>query len=437
MAEATAPRRSPWQCRDFRRIVCGETLSQIGNGFTLLGLPLLVLQLSHSAAWLGVTGIAFAVPAVAGGVLGTALADRFSRRRLLLVSSAGQMMVTAALPASLLLSAHMAAAMALVLVCAVLLGALATSFQVTFNAAMPRLVPPSELPRANAIVLGAGNAALLLGPALAGLVLAVAGVAWVFEADAATYIASIIGVLGVKGALSGRGVAQPFLAGARGGVRYVWRETRLRALVVLGFLAYTGTGSFLALLVYRTSHELHAGATVVGVVVTVASAGGVAGSVVATRVFGRDGAGVLRVSSGGRAIVASVVGVGLTLLAMGVATAPLACAALGAGAEASIAIAGVGALTVTQRLVPDALLGRVMSVAYTLSWAGVLLSQLLLGVLTTLNGAVTTFLVFGSELVLAGGVMSMSPLASRRRARDEALAEPEPILAPGGSVVPR
>lgn len=430
---ATPPRHSPWRRPDFRLIVCGETLSQVGNGFTLIGLPLLVLQLTHSAAWLGATGIAFAVPAVAGGVIGTALADRFSRRSLLLASSGGQMVVTAAIPSSLLLSAHVLAAMTVVLVCAMLLGTLATSFQVTFNATMPRLVAATELPDANAIVMGAGNAALLLGPALAGLVLAVAGITWVFEADAATYVASIVGVLAIRGVLSGRGVAQPFFAGARDGVRYVWRERKLRALVVLGFFAFVGNGSFIALLAYRMSHELHSGSPLVGVVVSVASAGGVVGSVLATRVFGR--ARAPRVSSEGRAIVASVVGVGIAMVAMGAAAAALAFAALGASAEALSAIADVGALTLTQRLVPDALLGRVMSVAYTLSWTGVLLSQSLMGILTTLTGATTTFLVFGSELVVGGGLMALSPLASR--ARDAALAQPETVVAPGGGVVPR
>ena len=407
------PMRSPWHRREFRLFVSGETLSQLGSGFTLIGLPLLVLQLSHSATWLGAAGIAYAAPAVAGGVLGAAFADRFSRRSVLLVSSGGQMVVTAVLPTSLLLSAHAAAAMTVVLVCAVLLGALATSFQVAFNAAMPRLVSEGELPRANAIVVGAANASLLIGPALGGLVLATAGITWVFEADAATYLASILGVLCVKAALSGRGPVQPLLAGARDGVRFVWRETRLRALVVLGFLAFVGNGSFIALLVYRTSHELHAGATVVGLVVSVASAGGLAGSFLAMRVFGR--ASTQRVSSEGRAIVASVIGVGITMIAMAAAAATLAYAALGAGVEALTAVADVGALTIAQRLVPDALLGRVISVAYTLAWAGVLLSQTLMGAITALHGAGTTFLVFGVELVAVGAVVALSPLASRAK----------------------
>lgn len=406
-------KRSPWRRRDFRLFVSGEALSQLGSGFTLVGLPLLVLQLTHSAVWLGAAGIAYAAPSVAGGVLGTALADRFSRRSVLLVSSGGQMAVTAVLPTSLLLSAHAGAAMIVVLVCAVLLGALATSFQVAFNAAMPRLVPEEELPRANAIVVGAANASLLLGPALGGLILATVGITWVFEADAATYLASILGVLGVKGALSGRGAAQPLLSSASDGVRFVWREPRLRALVVLGFLAFIGNGSFIALLVYRTSHELRGGATAVGLVVSVAAAGGLGGSIVATRVFGR--AAVQRVSFEGRVIVASVIGVGVAMIAMAAAAASLAYAALGAGAEALTAVADVGALTIAQRLVPDAILGRVMSVAYTLAWAGVLVSQSLMGALTALHGAGTTFVVFGVELVAVGAVVAVSPLASRAK----------------------
>lgn len=421
--------QSPLRRRDFRWIICGEALSQLGSGFTLIGLPLLVLQLSHSAAWLGVAGIAYAAPSVAGGILGTSLADRFSRRSMLLAANCGQMGVTAALPSSLLLSAHGPAAMTVVLVCAVLLGASATVFQVAFNAAIPRLVPEDELPRANAIVVGVSNASLLLGPALAGLVLAGAGITWVLETDAATYLASIVGVLGVRTALSGRGAAQPFLAGARDGVRFVWHESRLRTLVVLGFLAFVGNGSFVALLVYRLSHELRDGATAVGLVVSVASGGGILGSIVALRASSR--AGTHRVSSQGRTIVASVAGVGVAMIAMAAVAATLTYAALGAGVEALTAIADVSALTVAQRLVPDALMGRVMSVAYTLSWAGVLLSQLVMGALTTLHGATTTFLVFGAELVVVGSLVAVSPLVSR--ARDATVSKPEAVLAPGNA----
>ena len=422
--------QSPWRHRDFRLVVSGETLSQLGSGFTLIALPLLVLQLSHSAAWLGVAGIAYAAPSAAGGVLGTALADRFSRRSLLVASSGGQMVVTAVLPSSLLLSTHEAAAMSVVLVCAVLLGAFATTFQVAFNAAMPRLVAEDELPRANAIVIGIAHASLMLGPALAGLVLATAGITWVFETDAATYLASILGVVGAKSALSGRGAVQPFLSGAREGVRFVWRETRLRTLVVLGFLAFVGDGSFIALLVYRMSHELQVGPTVVGLVVGVTSAGGIIGSVLALRIFSH--ARARQISYEGRAIVASVVGVGICMIAMSAAGASLAYGALGAGLAALTAIADVGALTIAQRLVPDPILGRVMSVAYTLSWAGVLVSQSLMGALSALHGARTTFLVFGGELVAVGAVVAMSPLASR--AKDITAAQTEALLSPSDTL---
>jgi MFS family permease len=390
------------QRHDFILLCVGQAINALGDGFSVLGVPLLVLKLTGSPAWLSATSIAYALAAVTGGLLSGVVVDAMGRRRLLVGAQAGQLVFVAIMPGSLWLASDLPAAMALVMVCAVLLGLSGTLFQVGFSTVIPELVPPTELAAANSRVGGLQNVGLLVGPALAGLVAQVSNLTWVFEVDAVTYLASIGSVLWLRDPLPA-GERRPqsrLLSGTREAAWAIWRVRRLRSVTAVGFLGYLGTGSFLALLVYRLSSELHAARTTVGLAIAAASAGGIAGSVAAAG-LARRARRTQSTLRDGWSVMAGCGCCGLAYLAMAISGVPPAYEALGFAAQTFLGMTVIGVLSLTQRLAPSPVLGGVMGITQSLRWSGILMSSVLMGFLTPLWGAAATFDIFGAVLLVA------------------------------------
>ncbi len=169
--------------RDLRRLVVGELVSVLGTQLTTVAVPFQVYQLTHSSLDVGLVSLAQLVPLIAGSLLGGSLVDAFDRRRLLMIAQ----VLMAACSAGLAVNADLGPALWPLFV----LPALAAGFSGVDDAGrgaiVPNIVGRAEVSNANAIFQSLFQLGLVVGPAVAGLLLAGAGVRFVYWVDVASF----------------------------------------------------------------------------------------------------------------------------------------------------------------------------------------------------------------------------------------------------------
>lgn len=235
-----ATRRLPAVLREqpeFRLLFLGQSLSGIGDRITFVALPFAVLATGAGATEVGLVAGATTLPFFAFSLVAGVIADRANRRTLMLGSDvvravcqmvAGLLLVTGAAHWG-----HLA-------VIGLVYGTADAFFQPAIYGLMPEIVPPGQLQQANALQGMVNSSAMVLGPALAGLLVVALGAGGALLVDAATFLASIACLLRLRRGVVDRAARlddaeRNLLAGLRDG----WREVRTRSwvLAMLGGLA--------------------------------------------------------------------------------------------------------------------------------------------------------------------------------------------------------
>jgi len=353
----------------FLRLLIADTTSMVGDWFAYVGIGVIAVS-AHSKLALVVVLVAHTLPRVLLAPLAGALADRMDRRTLLVIGNLARGAAALAMVA-----AALAGAAWVVQACHLVRMALGAFTDAAVRAALPRLVEPARLGRANAILGVAWSATFLVGVAAGGAVTAIAGPAVAFAVDAASFAIAAIGFA----TLPRLGVAA---RGAR--LAVAWPRVRRAALAKVPVAIATGAA-------WIATSELAGGGAVRGGIAialgAIHAARGI-GGVLVPLVWPRR----WRTSAAGLHASTALALAGVACVAF--ATTPIAvvCAAALWGA-------GVGAnwLTATTRLqviAPDAVLGR--AVAYDLIAQAI--AQCLGGVLAAMLGAGA--LVAGSGVVL-------------------------------------
>ena len=203
---------------EFRRFWFGALVSNSGSWMQNVSVPFVLYQLTESAAWVGFASFAQFLPAVIFGPLGGSLADRFSRRTVLLVAQSAMAVVSIAMWA--LWASGAAEAWSITALVAVL-GAVAGISIGSWQAFVSELVPRRLL--LNAVTLNSAqfNGARAFGPALGGVVLATLGPSGAFALNALSYLA----VLGALASIRSRPAAIQDGAAERSSVLGETRET--------------------------------------------------------------------------------------------------------------------------------------------------------------------------------------------------------------------
>jgi MFS family permease len=178
--------------RDFRLLWIGELVSTTGRQITVVALPFQVFLLTRSSLAVGLIGLVQVVPLVVFSIAGGAIADRMDRRTLLIVTELGM-----AATSALLLLGVLAGHPPLWYLYAVtgLQAGISGVNSPARSAAVPNIVPREQLPAALALVQVLFNTTMIVGPALAGVILAHFGLAWAYGADIISFAASIVAVL--------------------------------------------------------------------------------------------------------------------------------------------------------------------------------------------------------------------------------------------------
>lgn len=221
--------------RDFRLLWLGQVVSQLGDWFNTIALFTLVSELSGSGRAIGLVFVARFLPGVVLGPLSGVVADRFSRRAVMIWSD----LLRAAVVLGFLL-VRRPEHLWIVYTLTVMQLALSTFFEPARSAAIPSVVSTRELIAANAISSVTWSAMLTLGAAAGGEVTTWFGARAAFVLDSLTYLLSALLIAGVRlpprpararGPLTvGRALG---LADTLEGLRYVWRRPRVLALMLV------------------------------------------------------------------------------------------------------------------------------------------------------------------------------------------------------------
>jgi len=172
---------------DLGRLWLGEVVSQAGDSVFQIALLWLALELTGSSAAAGLAAMAGTLPMLLVGLLAGALADRFDRRRLMLVADLGRTALVLALP--LLHAAGQLNFTGLVAV-TFAMAVFTAHFNPARDSLVPALVADSELRAANSWIQSGWQLALLLGPGLAGLLIPLTGEIQLFTVDGASFLVS-------------------------------------------------------------------------------------------------------------------------------------------------------------------------------------------------------------------------------------------------------
>jgi MFS family permease len=276
--------RSPLRQRPIVALVSADVVSALGSRMTFLALPWFVLQTTGSATKMGLVLAAELVPVAILGIPSGAVIARYGARRTMIASDIVRAPLLASIP---LLHELGLLSFPLLLVLVACVGVFLAPYFASQRLILPELVGDDEhlVAQANAIVEGANRTTALLGPAVAGLLIATFSAPVVLYVDAATFVcAFVLLALFVP--------ARPPLPqsddgrGVLAGIRFLLRDPLLRVLGLTALVA-NGLGQILAAGLTVLAYEEYSSSKVAGLFFASFGLGAVLGSVVAVRIVGR------------------------------------------------------------------------------------------------------------------------------------------------------
>lgn len=371
--------------RNYRLFFCGQTLSIIGNWVQQIAMAWLVYRMTESAWLLGVTGFAGQIAILLLAPFGGLWADRFDRYRLLLLTqalSALPPVVLAILGYSGLLAVWHVVAMALL---AGIINAIDTPIRLTFTTEM---VSREDLPSAIAMNALMQNAGRMIGPTVAGGLLAVSTEAFCFVVNALSkaFIVGTVLMIHVAPRAVSQAAASP-LQQLREGVRYAWNLIPVRWLLPMVATVSFMVTPYQTLMPIFAAEVFEGGAGLLGFLMGAAGCGGVIGMLaLASR---RDVRGLTRWIT--FASFASGISVAVFALSPWLPLSLAAIAVTGFG----IVVNGMSVSTMIQTIVDDRMRGRVMGL-FSVCFLGMYpLGSLAGGALATHIGAPATMAIGG------------------------------------------
>jgi MFS family permease len=416
------PRKSsPWRAlahRNYLLFFTGHSFSLCGTWMQSMALAWLVYRLSDSPLMLGLVEFIARGPILAFSIIGGLLADRWPRQRLMIIAQAAFLLQAMAL-AALTLSGVITIGWILVL--ALILGVISALEIPVRQSFVADLVPRADIPSAIGLNSSLFNAARVVGPSLAGLIVTTTGEGVCFLINAVTFVMILACLFAMRmnpTPLRERGNAWEQL---REGVHYAWETPHVRAVLAVTTVLSIAAMPYGTLLPVFARDILHSGPNGLGLLMAASGAGALTA---ALRHAGRGS-----IKGLGRSIARSVALFGAGLLAFAGSTmfwvSALAMLAIGFGMVSSLA--GINILL--QSLVPDALRGRVVSLFTTLSLGLTIFGSLLAGVGATYLPAPTIIVTGGIVTLLTAWLFWNALPAIRRSLREHHLAHSDEITA--------
>ena len=385
--------------RDFRLLFVGQAASFFGSMVTYVALPFQTYQLTHSTLAVGLLSLAEFVPLMIMAFVGGALSDAFDRRRMVQIAELGSGLGVGVLLVNALLPNPQTWVLFAV---APVLAALYGIFRPSLDAMVPRLVTKDELPAAAALEGFRGTLGEIAGPALAGIIIATAGLPVAYGIDAATYGISLVALWLMRGIPPPPDAPPVSLQSIKEGVHYAFSRRDLLGTYAVDMIAMF-FGMPMAL--FPAIAAEFGGAGVLGLLYTAPAVG----SLLATVASGW----VSRVHRHGLAIIVAATVWGLGIIVFGLAAdlwLALVSLVVAGGADM---VSGIFRMTMWNQTIPDRLRGRLAGIEQVSYTSGPLLGNVEAGVVAALT-SVRTSVVSGGVLCVVGVLLAAVALPAFR-----------------------
>jgi MFS family permease len=376
----------------FRALWIAVLVSNIGGYMQIVGAQWLLVNQAHAAILVALVTTADMHPDTLFGLVGGVLADIFDRRRLLIVVQLGMAAVAVALA---VLTFAGAIPPALLLIFTVVLGFSSVLSNPAYQSLVPELAPDHEQRAAAELGTISLNLARVVGPALAGLLIARQGVAFVFALDALTYVLFALVVAGwrPKARLTPE-LPEHFVSALRAGGRYVLNSRVVRRILLHTVVFVLPASVLWALLPLVATQRLALGAAGYGLLLGAVGIGAVVGALILSRLHRHFSDYAIVVASG------AVYALALALLIVVPSTVAAVLLLLPAGAGWMVAISvGNSRLEV---VLPAWIRARGLSVFQMFLFGAQAIGAVLWGAIGDVLGVVPAFLI--AALVLLVGV---------------------------------
>ncbi|MEQ1896082.1 MAG: MFS transporter [Vicinamibacterales bacterium] len=377
--------------RDFRLLYTGQFVSMFGSAISYVVLPVQMYQLTRSPFAVGMLGVAEFVPLLALAFLGGALADYVDRRKLIVWSELGLAVCTAVLAANAWLPEPHAWVL---FATAALMAALGAIHRPALEALTPRLLPPEQMPAVAALNMVRYSFNHIIGPGIAGAVVATAGAGPAFLLDGATFVVAAVTMLLIRTIPPPTQVDRPSLKAIAESWRYARNRQELIGTYVLDIIAMF-FGMPMAL--FPAIAEQFPGASVGWFYSMLA-----VGPLVVSLTSGWTG----RVRRHGLAITLAVVVWGVAIVGFGLSRnlwLALLCLAIAGAADN---ISALFRMTIWNQTIPDRLRGRMASIEMLSYLTGPYLGNAEAGLVAAAFG-LRTSVVSGGVLCVAGAAVAV------------------------------
>lgn len=387
--------------RDYRLFWTGAVLSAVGSQLTTVAMAWQIFVLTDSPFQVGLLGLGRAIPQITLSLFGGLLADAVDRRRLLIAIQVAQCLASTSLAA---LTVAGLASPPLLFAAAVAFSFGSALETPSRQAIVPNLVPAADLSSAIALNNAQLSAATIVGPSLAGILLAFSGPVACYALDAVSWFAMVAALLAIRRPLQIATRGRVSLEALRAGLRFVRHQEVVLSFMVLDFGA-TFFGSTNALLPVYARDILHAGPIALGLLYAAPSIGALAtASVMST---------TTRLRAAGKWVLLGVAIYGVCIIGFAVSRSLLVSIVMLAGTGVGNMISSVLRGTSNQLLTPDELRGRVAAVNGVFVVGGPQLGQFESGVVASLLGPELSALTGGLGALVLVSAIALKPAVRR------------------------
>jgi MFS family permease len=377
--------------RDYRALVSGQLVSSLGVQLTAVAVPFQVYAMTRSSLDVGLVSLAQLIPLVIGSLWGGTLVDAMDRRKLLMIEE----IIAAIMTAGLALNADLLHSLWPLFVFPAATAALGGIDSSARNAMIPNLVGLQLIPASNALFQSLFQMGSIAGPAVAGLLLAGAGVKVVFWLNVATFLASIVAVWVMSPQPPQGATTRPGLRSIIDGFRFVRTSQPVQGAYLIDVNAMV-FGLPRALFPALAATTFGGGATTVGLLYAAPGAGALIGAITT--------GWVTRIRQQGLAVIIAVLVWGAAITAFGLVPWLWVALPLLAIAGWADMISAVFRNTIIQFSGPDEMRGRLMGVQVAVVTGGPRLGDLEAGAVANAFGD-TASIVSGGLACIIGALL--------------------------------
>jgi MFS family permease len=384
--------------RDFWKFLTGQTISVLGSAFSGFALPLLIFQLTHSPLSLAIATATFALPHLLFGLFIGAWVDRVDRKRLMIAVDILMALALAIIP--ILALVHQLNVLWIYAV-QFTVSSLGLVFEQAEFTAIPSLVGDIDLVTANGRINASYQASEVAGPTIAGAIATVVSIPALLVIDSVSYLVSATMLARIKVGFN-RSTREAkrstrILADIGEGLRYVWSHPVLRNISLMMMLFNLVNSTFYAQSVYYAKERLHTSNFELGLFFAAGSVGAILFSLLAGRLRRRFSFSTVVIGCLALSGVFTVIFAFIPWLWLALPFLLLR--------EGVLSLLNINTFSLRQAIVPDHMLGRVLSVAGVLAFSAMPLGSIAGGILIERTHNVA--LVFGG----IGVLLFLIPLA--------------------------